>query len=100
MGSKIIKSAPPRKQLAVKTSLLIYDVFIFMVVDILLFVLYRGQKAMSASGVLIQSALAFVCIFGVRCECQRKSEPSANQYLSHLCERILEPPTPKVTANT
>ena len=26
------------------------------------------------------------------CECQRKSEPSANQYLSHLCERILEPP--------
>lgn len=34
------------------------------------------------------------------CECQRKSEPSANQYLSHLCERILEPPTPKVTANT
>lgn len=36
----------------------------------------------------------------VVCECQRKSEPSANQYLSHLCERILEPPTPKVTANT
>ena len=36
----------------------------------------------------------------VICECQRKSEPSANQYLSHLCERILEPPTPKVTANT
>ena len=36
----------------------------------------------------------------VDCECQRKSEPSANQYLSHLCERILEPPTPKVTANT
>lgn len=38
--------------------------------------------------------------FGDECECQRKSEPSANQYLSHLCERILEPPTPKVTANT
>lgn len=37
---------------------------------------------------------------GGSCECQRKSEPSANQYLSHLCERILEPPTPKVTANT
>lgn len=36
----------------------------------------------------------------MQCECQRKSEPSANQYLSHLCERILEPPTPKVTANT
>lgn len=36
----------------------------------------------------------------LECECQRKSEPSANQYLSHLCERILEPPTPKVTANT
>lgn len=45
-------------------------------------------------------------LYGIRserrleCECQRKSEPSANQYLSHLCERILEPPTPKVTANT
>ena len=44
----------------------------------------------------------FVFPFGEldSCECQRKSEPSANQYLSHLCERILEPPTPKVTANT
>ena len=44
--------------------------------------------------------LAHSARIALGCECQRKSEPSANQYLSHLCERILEPPTPKVTANT
>ena len=34
------------------------------------------------------------------CECQRIFEPSGKQYLSHFCERILEPPRVKMTANT
>ena len=62
------------------------------------FMLYR-QEYLNATG---RKRKDEVLAYHVRqaCECQRKSEPSANQYLSHLCERILEPPTPKVTANT
>ena len=56
----------PRKQMKVKLPLVLYDVLIFVLTDLLLLVLYRGGKILSLAGVLQQSLVAFVCIFGVR----------------------------------
>ena len=50
----------------VKLPLVLYDVLIFVLTDLLLLVLYRGGKSLSFSGVLQQSLVAFVCIFGSR----------------------------------
>lgn len=66
MGNEIRKSTASNKQLGIKITLFLYDVVIFALSAILLFVLYRGQAAMSVRGIVTQSALAFVCIFGVR----------------------------------
>ena len=56
----------PRKQMKVKLPLVLYDVLIFVLTDLLLLVLYRGGKSLSLAGVLQQSLVAFVCIFGSR----------------------------------
>ena len=63
-GQKIKTKA--KKQTKIKLSLFLYDVIIFMAVAALLFALYQGGRALSLRGVLQQSALAFVCIFGMR----------------------------------
>ena len=55
-----------KKQMKIKLSLFLYDAIIFMAIAVLLFVLYQGGGALSTRGVLQQSALAFVCIFGMR----------------------------------
>ena len=67
----MIKIKPKRnagagKQFQVKLSLFLYDAFIFIMIDILLFVLYQGGGRLSVRGVLEQSVIAFACIFGVR----------------------------------
>ena len=54
------------KQMKVKLSLFLYDAVIFLLVDVLLLVLYRGGGNLSFRGVLQQSVIAFVCIFGIR----------------------------------
>lgn len=56
----------PRKQMKVKLPLFLYDVLIFVLTDLPLLVLYRSGKSLSFSGVLQQSFVAFVCIFGSR----------------------------------
>ena len=55
-----------KKQLEVKASLISYDIVIFALVDVLLFVLYKGSGALDLSGVIVQSVLAFVPIFTCR----------------------------------
>lgn len=54
------------KQMKIKFSLFLYDAAIFALIDLLLYVLYQGGGPLSALGVLEQSALAFLSIFGVR----------------------------------
>ena len=49
----------------VKLSLFLYDAMVFLLVDVLLLVLYRGGN-LSFRGVLQQSLIAFACIFGMR----------------------------------
>ena len=67
MGNNILKkNAESGKQFQVKLSLFLYDAFIFIMIDILLFVLYQGGGRLSIRGVLEQSVIAFACIFGVR----------------------------------
>lgn len=56
-----------KKQLEVKVSLTSYDILIFIAVDIILFVLYKGSGALNTSGVIVQSVLAFLSIFTCRC---------------------------------
>ncbi|MGN0400200.1 MAG: polysaccharide biosynthesis protein [Blautia sp.] len=43
-----------------------YDLAVFLLVDLVLFVCYKGAGALDWNGVLIQSALALVSIFGSR----------------------------------
>ena len=66
MGNIIKKDAMSNRQMRIKVSLFIYDVIVFVVTILLLFVLYRSQTEMSARSVVLQSVLAFVCIFGLR----------------------------------
>lgn len=67
MKKDIKRRTKPNKQMAVKASLFFYDVIVFTIVDLLIFVLYKGQSVMSVKNILIQSGLAFDCIFLVRC---------------------------------
>ena len=46
--------------------LVIYDLLIFLVVDVILFILYQGAGELTTTGVLIQSIAAFITIFGAR----------------------------------
>lgn len=55
-----------KKQLEVKASLTFYDITIFAMVDVLLFVLYKGSGALDLSGVIAQSLLAFISVFTCR----------------------------------
>lgn len=54
------------QQYKIKFSLFLYDIIIFLFVDLLIFILYRSKNAMSAESILLQSGLAFICIFGFR----------------------------------
>ena len=55
-----------KKQTSLKLSLVFYDIIIFCVIDCLLLVLYSGIENLSGIGIIIQTALAFICIFGAR----------------------------------
>ena len=46
--------------------LVIYDLLIFLVVDVILFILYQGAGELTTTGVQIQSIAAFITIFGAR----------------------------------
>ncbi|MGN1369165.1 MAG: polysaccharide biosynthesis protein [Aristaeellaceae bacterium] len=59
-------SAGDKKRIQIRLSLFLYDVFIFLIIALLLFVLYQGGGYLSRQGVLQHSAIAFCCIFAVR----------------------------------
>lgn len=50
----------------IKIPLVIYDLFIFLIVDAILYVIYQGAGELNPTGVLIQSIIAFITIFGAR----------------------------------
>ena len=49
-----------------KIPLMVYDLFIFLIVDIILYIIYQGAGALNSTGVLIQSSIALIVIFGAR----------------------------------
>ena len=50
----------------IKISLALYDFVIFLIVDVILYVLYQGAGGLNPTGVIIQSGLAMITIFGAR----------------------------------
>ena len=50
----------------IKIPLVIYDLLIFLIVDAILFVVYQGAGELNPTGVLIQSSIALIVIFGAR----------------------------------
>lgn len=50
----------------IKIPLVIYDLLIFLAVDIVLYGFYQGAGNLSLKGVMIQTVLAFITIFGAR----------------------------------
>ena len=50
----------------IKVPLVIYDLLIFLIVDAILFVVYQGAGELNPTGVLIQSSIALIVIFGAR----------------------------------
>lgn len=50
----------------IKVPLIIYDLLIFLIVDAILFVVYQGAGELNPTGVLIQSSIALIVIFGAR----------------------------------
>lgn len=50
----------------IKISLTLYDFVIFLIVDVILYVLYQGAGGLNPTGVIIQSGLALITIFGAR----------------------------------
>lgn len=51
---------------AVKMPLVFYDIVIFLCTDLILYVLYQGEGRLDQTGILIQTCLAFLFIFGCR----------------------------------
>ncbi len=56
----------PKAQQEFKLPLVIYDILIFLIVDLLLFIIYEGGGRLTWAGVLQQSTVSFLCIFSVR----------------------------------
>lgn len=54
------------KLIRVQPSLVLYDFIIFVLVDVLLYVIYQGAGVLGYTSLCIQSLLAFVIIFGIR----------------------------------
>ena len=54
------------KKYNIQWQLVLYDIIIFLVVDFLLLFLYQNSEPISLQGILIQSALAFICVFTAR----------------------------------
>ena len=54
------------KQIGTRLSLILYDLIIFLLIDALLFLIYRGAGSLSIKGALIQTIVAIGVIFGVR----------------------------------
>lgn len=50
----------------IKIPLVIYDLLIFLIVDVILYVIYQGAGELNSTGVLIHSSIAFIAIFGAR----------------------------------
>lgn len=46
--------------------LVTYDLIIFLIVDLILFILYRGAGGLSTAGIIPQSIIALIIIFGAR----------------------------------
>lgn len=53
-------------KIGIKIPLVIYDLLIFLIVDAILFVVYQGTGELNPTGVLIQSSIALIVIFGAR----------------------------------
>ena len=50
----------------IKIPLVLYDLLIFLIVDFILYVIYQGAGELNPTGVLVQSSLALITIFGAR----------------------------------
>lgn len=53
-------------KIGIKIPLVIYDLLIFLIVDAILYVVYQGAGELNPTGVLIQSSMALIVIFGAR----------------------------------
>lgn len=54
------------KKLNVRFQLLVYDAALFFLVDLLLLLIMQGNEGLSSLGIVVQSALSFVCVFALR----------------------------------
>ena len=50
----------------IRWQLLLYDIIIFLFVDLLLLFLYQNNETLSLAGIVVQTALSFFCIFTAR----------------------------------
>lgn len=55
-----------QKKKRMKIRLVIYDIVMFLVADLILFGLYQGSRGLNQTGLLQQSIMAFIFIFGSR----------------------------------
>ena len=55
-----------RSKSGIKVPLVLYDLLIFLIADVILFILYQGAGELTTTGVLIQSIIAFIIVFGAR----------------------------------
>ncbi len=63
---ELAKSKGLGKKLNIRWQLFFYDLLIFLLAEILLFVIYRDPTGISLQGIAIQAVLSFGCIFTVR----------------------------------
>ena len=70
----VTKGKTATKGFAARLSLGLYDFFIFLCVDILLLVLYRGDGRLGTASVILHSLTAFVAIFTTRNVCKIYSQ--------------------------
>ena len=54
------------KKFNVRWRLVAYDLFILLVVNLVLLILYRGTEALSAAEAVVQTALSMTCVFSAR----------------------------------
>lgn len=65
-GFKLQMKNTKKKTRNIRWMLVIYDVAVFALAAILMFALYEGNDKLSHIGIIQQSILAFVCVFGSR----------------------------------
>ncbi len=54
------------KKYNIRWQLLLYDVIIFLILNIFLLGIYQSSSHLTSNGIMVQSLLSFICIFGAR----------------------------------